>query len=175
MTNFTRLFKQLEPQTPALFPTRPADAALSKEILKTDLFEGKRGEMVENCRAGLLLWNDDLGAAHPIVQNIETPTGSFWHAIIHRREADFSNARYWWNRTGAHPVFEEIGDLVLHRVPDFPLLEELRGGWEPVAFTNFCQGAQKDGAFLAQLEGVQRLEMKLLLEWCASQAKGVVG
>ncbi|MBW3635330.1 MAG: hypothetical protein KY445_02545 [Armatimonadetes bacterium] len=171
MTNFSRLFQELETKTPALFPSQPADAALSQEILDADLFAGKRGEMVENCRAGLLLWNDDLDGAHPIVQNIETSTGSFWHAIIHRREADFSNARYWWNRTGAHPVFEEIGDLVLHRVPDFPLLDAVRGGWNPVAFTNFCQKAKEDGAFLAPLAETQRIEMKLLLEWCASQIK----
>jgi hypothetical protein len=171
MTHFARLFERLEAKTPALFPSKPADAALSREILEADLFGGKSGEMVENCRAGLLLWNDDLDAAHPIVQDIETPTGSFWHAIIHRREGDFSNARYWWNRVGSHPVYDEIGDLVLHRVTDFPLLDELRGGWEPVAFTNFCQKTQKDGAFLAPLAEVQRLEMKLLLEWCAAQVK----
>ena len=129
--------------------------------------------MVVNCRAGLLLWNDDLDSAHPIVQAIETPTGSFWHAIIHRREADFSNARYWWRRVGSHPIYDEIGDLVLHRVSDFPLLDEIRSahGWEPIAFTDFCQNARKDGAFLAQLEEVQRLEMRVLLEWCASQIK----
>ena len=129
--------------------------------------------MVELCRAGLLLWNDDLDAAHPITQNIETPSGSFWHAIIHRREGDFSNANYWWHRTGNHPVFDEIHDLVLHRTPDFPFLDELRasGRWEPRAFTDFCQEAQKSGTSAAQLAEVQRLEMRALLEWCASQVK----
>ncbi|HEX8465358.1 MAG TPA: hypothetical protein VF627_12150 [Abditibacterium sp.] len=171
--SFAEIFDLLSQKTPALFPIRPTDANLSKTILAADLFDGKRGEMVENCRAGLMLWNDDLDAAHPIAQNIESPTGSFWHAIIHRREADFSNARYWWRRVGSHPTYDEIGDLVLHRVSDFPLLDEIRGAqnWEPVAFTDFCEKAKRDGAFLAQLEAVQRLEMRVLLEWCAAQIK----
>jgi len=170
---FPEFFALLEPKTPALFPEKPAEAALSKEILQSELFAGKSGASVELCRAGLLLWNDDLDAAHPIAQNIETSTSSFWHAIIHRREADFSNALYWWNRTGNHPVFEEICDLALHRVADFAFLDEIRasGRWEPRAFSDFCQQAHKNGALQSQLEAVQRLEMRALLEWCASQVK----
>lgn len=170
---FPDLFAALSERPPALFPTQSADAALSAEILSADLFPGKSGDFVELCRAGLLLCNDDLDAAHPISQSIETPTGSFWHAIIHRREADFSNANYWWNRTGNHPVFDELHDLILHRVADFPFLDELRasGRWEPRAFTDFCQSAHRSGYLKAQLEEVQRLEMRVLLEWCAAQVK----
>ena len=170
---FPEIFARLQLQTPALFPEKPADPARSAEILQADLFPGKSGPSVEICRAGLLLWNDDLDAAHPLAQADESPTGSFWHAIIHRREADFSNANYWWERTGNHPVFEEIHDLVLHRVADFPFLDELRasGHWEPRAFTDFCQKSRESGELKSQLAEVQRLEMRVLLEWCASQNK----
>src|SRR5688572_27783268 len=41
--------------------------------------------------AGLWLWHDYLIESHHISQNLSTPTGSFWHAIMHRREGDFSN------------------------------------------------------------------------------------
>lgn len=171
--NFSELFASLSDKTPALFPAKPADNALSQEILQSELFPAKSGANVELCRAGLLLWNDDLNAAHPLTQEISSATGSFWHAIVHRREADFSNALYWWNRTGHHPVFEEICDLVLHRTPDFPFLDEIRasGQWEPRAFTLFCQRAHRNGEFQAELEAVQRLEMRALLEWCASQVQ----
>ena len=171
--NFSEFFALLQARMPALFPTQSADAALSQEILRADLFEGKSGEFVELCRVGLLLWNDDLENSHPISQKIESQSGSFWHGIIHRREADFSNANYWWHRTGIHPTFDSICDLVLHAVPDFPFLHEIRGSgaWEPEAFTDFCRRAQKTGEFQARLEEVQRLEMRVLLEWCASQVK----
>ncbi|RYG75438.1 hypothetical protein EON80_00700 [bacterium] len=170
---FTEYFAQLNQRTPELFPTQSADASLSQDLLAADLFPGKSGEWVEICRAGLLLWNDDLENSHPIAQDIENQTGSFWHAIIHRRESDFSNARYWWARTGEHPVFDEICDLVLHRIADFPFLDELRGSgnWEPVAFTDFCQRAKRSGEHTEALAEVQRLEMRVLLEWCASQVK----
>ena len=33
--------------------------------------------------AGLWLWVDDLDACHKIAQDLVSPTGSFWHAIMH--------------------------------------------------------------------------------------------
>src|SRR5271168_4908625 len=36
--------------------------------------------------AGLWLGHDALEEGHRIAQEIETPSGSFWHAIMHRRE-----------------------------------------------------------------------------------------
>ena len=170
MSNFADFGKRLFARVPALSPRQPADAALSTEIFQAGLFDGARGPMVEACRAGLLLFNDDLDRAHGIAQNDSSQTGSFWHAIIHRREGDFSNARYWWRMTGEHPAFEEIYDVVLHRVPDFGFLDELRAAeqWDPVLFTAWCQKAQTPDE-VARLESVQVQEMRTLLNWCASR------
>jgi hypothetical protein len=54
--------------------------------------------------AGLWLGHDALEEGHRIAQEIDTPSGSFWHAIMHRREGDFSNAKYWYARCRRHPV-----------------------------------------------------------------------
>jgi hypothetical protein len=172
MPTFEELRAALKDRRPPLSPSGPADATLSATILKADLFPGKSGEMVETVRAGLLLLNDDLDPAHNIVQSIETSTGSFWHAIIHRREGDFSNARYWWHRTGTHPVFDEVFDLVLHKVADFPFLDDLRTNqaWDPIAFTNRCQRTTSEEE-IARLEEIQAIEMGTLLQWCASRVK----
>src|SRR5207245_5710219 len=51
--------------------------------------------------AGLHLWNDDLAECHPIAQGIETPTGSYWHGPVPRREPDYSTAS---------PGFQAAGD-----------------------------------------------------------------
>src|SRR5271154_5224554 len=58
--------------------------------------------------AGLWLWHDGLEESHRISQSISDSTGSFWHAVMHRREGDFSNSKYWYARTTGHPVFQTL-------------------------------------------------------------------
>jgi len=38
----------------------------------------------------------DWEAAHNIAQDIETPIGSWLHALLHLIEGDLGNARYWF-------------------------------------------------------------------------------
>src|SRR5438874_968481 len=57
--------------------------------------------------AALWLWNDGLAEAHQIVQKSPAATidsYAFWHAIMHRREGDFSNSKYWYARCENHPA-----------------------------------------------------------------------
>ena len=47
------------------------------------------------------LYADDLDRAHTAVADIENDhEAAYWHGIMHRREGDFSNANYWFRRTG---------------------------------------------------------------------------
>jgi len=39
-------------------------------------------------------------AAHDIAQDMETPMGSWLHALLHLIEGDLSNARYWFIEAG---------------------------------------------------------------------------
>ena len=62
--------------------------------------------------SGLWLWHDFLDASHTISQAIDTADGSLWHAIMHRREGDFSNAKYWYRKVGEHPAYRSIAAKV---------------------------------------------------------------
>ncbi len=147
---------------PPLFPTQIWDADLSREIQNAPLSAA--------VRAGLLLWNDDLEGSHTISQGINTPTGSFWHAIMHRREGDASNSLYWWNRTGAHPAFAEVYEAVLATLAnetsaqDFTATLRRAQTWQPDEFVKRCERATRDDS--SWLCRVQVVEIETLLRWC---------
>src|SRR5262249_40398230 len=53
-------------------------------------------DMAAACRAGLWLYHDFIDESHSISQEIQTPTGSYWHGLMHRREPDYGNSKYWF-------------------------------------------------------------------------------
>lgn len=61
-----------------------------------------------------LVQSGDLDAGHRIAQTYEgDPLADTLHAIIHRRDGDYSNSMYWWSRVGA-----SIPAEILAVVPD---------------------------------------------------------
>jgi hypothetical protein len=94
MSLFASLRSQLQSREPLppLVPTGVWNNEISQQIAAADdatLFGNNvSSTRTDACRAGLLLWNDDLDASHTIAQDIEDVTGSYWHAIMHRREGD---------------------------------------------------------------------------------------
>ena len=87
-----------------LTPSGPYLAELGKEIEAT--------QAAPLVKMGLHVLNDDLDSAHGLAQSLEgNPTADYWHAIVHRREGDYGNAKYWFARVGAHPVIiDTYGD-----------------------------------------------------------------
>src|SRR5437868_5279501 len=60
------------------------------------------------CLAGLWLYHNFLDESHAISQDLDTVEGSYWHALMHRREPDYSNAKYWFRRVRDHAIFNEL-------------------------------------------------------------------
>src|SRR5260370_34987403 len=66
--------------------------------------------MATACRAAMYLYHDFLDESHALSQDLHTPEGSYWHGILHRREPDFDNAKYWFRKVGTHPIFGPLRD-----------------------------------------------------------------
>ncbi|MCG3149067.1 MAG: hypothetical protein PCFJNLEI_02525 [Verrucomicrobiae bacterium] len=60
-------------------------------------------------KAALYLKLGCLEECHRLAQQYPTPTGNYWHGIMHRHEGDISNSKYWYARVGRHPVLDAIG------------------------------------------------------------------
>jgi hypothetical protein len=129
---------------------------------------GASGEMVAACRAGLWLAFDFLDEAHEISQGIDTREGSYWHALMHRREPDHSNAAYWLRRVGAHPIFADLA----RAAADLGYAGN-GAGWDAFAFNDACEAHRgKGGAAEELLRRVQRAEWELLFAYCFERATG---
>ena len=161
-------------------PDRGARSELSLLSLET-AFEHERAvdrDMASCCIAGVWLLHDFLDESHAISQTIETPSGSFWHAIMHRREGDFSNAKYWLRRVGRHPVFDAIGIHVAASFRDASSSfgeTRLRGGaeWDPFSLVDLCEAAVSDQSDSRDsCLDIQQVEWELLFDHCYAAAIG---
>lgn len=121
-------------------------------------------EMARACLAGFWLRFDYLDESHRISQELHGPEGSFWHAIMHRREGDFGNSKYWWRRVGVHPVFEPLGEEA-GRLGVFPSTE-----WDPYRFVDMVEAAGPEETEV--LQQLQDREWTLLFNHCRRRALG---
>jgi hypothetical protein len=136
-------------------------------------------EMADLCLAGAWLLADDLDRSHTISQQYETPTGSYWHGIMHRREADFANSKYWFRRVGKHPVFEPLAvaaqQLALQAGPSGTRDKLIaKSEWDPYLFVDLCaaceQGHSMSEAEVLLCREIAQAEWELLFAWCYEQA-----
>lgn len=119
-------------------------------------------------RGGLLYVLDDLDGCHQFFQNSGSDLGSYWHGMMHRREGDFDNARYWFRRAGSLPFFDNLHSQAAQFSPD--MAKQL--SWDPYLFTGLCEqakfGAEDD---YGELPRLQRVEFDVVFDYTWRQSK----
>jgi hypothetical protein len=113
-------------------------------------------------RAVALLWHDHHDAAHALVQDATGGVGAYIHGMLHRREPDFWNAKYWFRRVGALPFLKPLGQ----RVENLPGAGTLvaAGKFDPSRFVDAVEAIAPDAEMLLR---VQEAEFMAVLDHLA--------
>ena len=137
----------LDQAMPRLTGSEPKHTALVETVLREPALANR-----SDLAAGLWLYVDDLERSHAVSQSLETPSGSYWHGVMHRREGDFSNSHYWLRRAERHPLLTARQSYDPEGLPE--------GLIDAVA-----KVSSVDPPSLVER---QRAEWRTLFEWCAS-------
>lgn len=136
-------------------------------------------------QAGILQMGDHLAASHEHSQSIEgrgkRQAGDYWHAINHRREPDYGNARYWFRHVGNHPLLSDLAKVIPELAREFSPAVQSRAqrlleGGQLDAFrfvdlvSDACRGNDEELTRFA--ERLQWIEMVGLMEWTLRDAIG---
>jgi hypothetical protein len=160
-------------------PNQPLYEQLAN-LSPSDLFRETQvadRDMAACCLSALWLWNDFLDESHTISQSIETTSGSYWHGIMHRREPDYSNSKYWFRRVGQHEIFPSLAATARQLTEARDVSKAARflldnTDWDPFAFIDLCQlvarGKTHDELLCRE---IARAEWQLLFHHCYERAR----
>lgn len=130
----------IEQAMPELLPSQPSRAAYA-------IAEELAGATTPEVQAAIWLYVDDLDRSHTISQGIAGPIGAYWHGIMHRREGDFWNSKYWFRQ--ARGI-----DLNIDR-------------YDPMRFVDAVEATKGDNP--EDLVDLQRKEWMALFTYCTEQ------
>jgi len=165
---------------PELGPGRPNQAVRSQlEALTPKTLLAPHGirnqSLARACLAALWLYHDFLDESHRISQEIDTVEGSYWHGIMHRREPDYGNAKYWFRRVGTHPITSALAAAASELVAgdahgvEFNFLA-MQPNWDHFRFVDLCEVAGGRDGLQRLCRRIQACEWQLLFNHCFRRA-----
>ncbi len=162
------LHRKLHPKEPVSWDFSSRIREATDEVL-TGGAPVRDARVLALVRGALLCAGDVLDAAHRIFQDEPGSLGSYWHGVMHRKEADFDNARYWFRTAGRLPCFDKMHAAAREESPHMAR----QPSWDPYLFTGLCEQA-KFGAeeFTKECLALQRAEFEVLFDYCWRQAVG---
>jgi hypothetical protein len=122
------------------------------------------------CRAGLWLLYNFLSESHALSQELHNADGAYWHALMHRREGDFSNSKYWFRRVGDHPIYAPLRNAARQLAGDAFYSS---AAWDPFEFVDLCEASLAGRSPREDLcRRIQQREWQLLFDHCYRRAVG---
>ena len=162
------VLRSLLPKEPLLWSLTDEYRALSDSELANgrEILDPREFGLI---RGGILYALDELDEAHRIFQDEPSSAGSYWHGMMHRREGDFDNARYWFRRAGRLAAFADMQAAVGSGSPNMSRQET----WDPYLVTGLCEqvrfGAEE---LVSECQKLQRAEFDVLFERMWGKAVG---
>ena len=159
-------------------PTEPTDYELVIRIREADdakVFGGAPvlpAAPVGLVRAGLFYYHNALPDSHREAARDEGDLASYWHGMVHRREGDFENARYWMRRAGEQPVFQEMQARASDGAPHMAR----QSNWDPFLFIHLCeQYKYGEAEYKKEIGHLQRVEFAVMFDYvwrrCVASSK----
>ena len=175
----------LTERLPDLGPGTPNEAARSQlaGLTVEKAFAGKTvvdQDAARCCVSGLWLWHDFLDESHTISQEIGTIDGSYWHGIMHRREPDYGNAKYWFHRVPRHAIFDPLAKTAREltagqKLDSAAALLATQETWDPHCFIDLCEAISRGRSDAENLaRQIACVEWQLLFDHSYRQATGQV-
>jgi hypothetical protein len=140
-------------------PLQPFNRSLD-QLFSTLGLSAERGPRL---RATALLYHDHHDAAHDLVQDMQDADGALIHAILHRREPDYWNAKYWFRRSEDHAIYRAVtkAAVPLAAAPDERRQLEaltLAGTLDPFAFVDACEAVARQPETDPRVRFLRRLQ-----------------